>query len=154
MTYQPPDSILEVLQQIDFNQGLGAEDPRYVDTRAARGSQKTLHRLATKFGLDTSSGRLAPRSTNHVLFFGHTGSGKTTELRHYAVELGQVGRFFIVEVDIVQVLDSNNLQYADALMAMAETLLLRLRDSGALMSGGALDGLHRWFAERVLVTDE
>ncbi|NJO12578.1 MAG: ATP-binding protein [Gammaproteobacteria bacterium] len=153
MPHMPPDNPLDVLQSLDFNEGLGAGDPRYVETQEARGSQKTLSRLARKFGLDLTSGRLAALSKSHVLLFGHTGSGKTTELRHYAAKLGEPGRFFIIEVDIVQVLDSNNLQYADALMAMAEAVLKELQLANVGLESGALNGLHRWFSQRVLETE-
>jgi hypothetical protein len=116
--YTPPTDILELLQQIEYEEALGPDDPRYVDTREARGSQRTLDRLARKLGLLLKDGRMYPPRQKHVLFFGHTGSGKTTELLHYATHLAGPERFFIVQLDITKDLDRNNLQYADSLMAM------------------------------------
>ena len=81
---QPPSDILEVLQTIEFEQALEPDDPRRVDTREARGSQKTLDRLARKLGLFLETERFLPASQKHVLFFGHVGAGKTTELKFYA----------------------------------------------------------------------
>jgi len=82
MAFNPPDNLLEVLQKIQFEQPLAVDDPRYVETTEARGSQKTLGRLARKFGCDLNKGGFSAPPSKHVLFFGHVGVGKTTELRH------------------------------------------------------------------------
>jgi len=154
MTYQPPQHILDVLHQIEYEKALTLDDPRFVDTRRARGSEKTLSRLARKFGLDLKTGRFTPTTQKHVLFFGHTGSGKTTELRHYAKELSGPGKYLVVEVDITLELDLHNVQYADTLMAMAKFLLLALTDKSVHLLGPALKPLEDWFGERVLTADE
>lgn len=154
MTYQPPKHVLDVLQSIEFEDALELDDPRYVDTREARGSQRTLDRLARKFGLLLADGRFAPTTQKHVLFFGHTGSGKTTELRRYAKRLSGPGSFYVVEVGIPSEVDRHNLKYADALMAMARVLFARLQAESVLLPSGALGELEQWFAERVLSEDE
>jgi hypothetical protein len=84
--YQPPRSVLEVLQDIEYEEALPAGDPRYVDARAARGSEKTFGRLARKFGWDPKSNACFAPNDKHVLFIGHIGSGKTMELRRHARE--------------------------------------------------------------------
>ncbi|WP_296899586.1 hypothetical protein [Thiohalocapsa sp.] len=93
-----------------------------------------------------------PPRQKHVLFFGHTGSGKTTELLHYATQLAGPGRFCVVQLDITKDLDRNNLQYADTLMAMARALLHRLDAPGVGLGTDALAPLDAWFSERVLTT--
>lgn len=150
MSYRAPDNILDVLKDIEQEQGLEPDDPRYVDTQEARGSRQTLKRLAKIFGLDLSSGRFAPADQRHTLFFGHTGSGKTTELRRYAKALSGPDKYFVVEVDTSSELDCHNLQYADTLMAMATTLLKRLGQEQVLLPDDALQPLQDWFATRVL----
>lgn len=150
MGYRPPQHLLEVLQKIEFEEALAADDPRYVKTQAARGSEKTLHRLAKKFGLLLTTGQFFAPAQKHVLFFGHTGSGKTTELRRYAKDLEGPGSFFVVEVDITVELDRNNLQYADTLMAMARGLLARVNETHVQLGSGDLKELEDWFRERVL----
>lgn len=154
MTYQAPNNILKVLHEIEYEEALPANDPRYVDTREARGSEKNLSRLARKFGLDLKTKAFYPPTSKHVLFFGHTGSGKTTELRHYAGELGGPDRFLVVEVDIPVELDIHNLQYADTLMAMARSLLKRLDEKCLRVDEDALRGLEKWFSERVLTSED
>ncbi|MBM5816588.1 MAG: hypothetical protein FJ083_08380, partial [Cyanobacteria bacterium K_Offshore_surface_m2_239] len=54
-SYQPPRHLLEVLQKLDYEEALEDGDPRYVDSRAARGGERTFIRLARKFGWDPLS---------------------------------------------------------------------------------------------------
>ncbi len=149
MSYRPPANILEVLQKVEYEEALAAGDPRYVETQEARGSQLTFQRLARKFGWDPASNAFFAPNDKHVLFFGHIGSGKTTELRQYASRLNDSMRFYVVEVDVLQKLDRNNLQYAEALMAMAETLLERMHDDGYALAEEALKPVRDWFASAV-----
>jgi hypothetical protein len=149
MDYQPPRHLLEVLQKIEYEEALPNGDPRYVDTREARGSEKTFTRLARKFGWDPASNAFFAPVEKHILFFGHIGSGKTTELRRYAAELNASRRFYVVEVDVLAKLDRNNLQYTEVLMAMAETLLEQLNRDGIALAGEALEPMQRWFGNVV-----
>jgi hypothetical protein len=146
MAYQPPTNILEVLQKIEYEEALPAGDPRYVDTEIARGSKQTFSRLARKFVWDPDSNVFFPPVEKHVLFFGHIGSGKTTELRRYAKQLNDSKRFYAVEVDVLTKLDRNNLQYTEVLMAMAESLLERMIADGYDISDEDLRPVRDWFA--------
>lgn len=152
MPYEPPKHILEVLQRIEYEEALAPGDPRYVDTQAARGSEKTFSRLARKLGWDPTSGDFFAPTEKHVLFFGHIGSGKTTELRRYARLFDDSRHFYMVEVDVLAKLDRNNLQYTEVLMAMAESLLERLTADGFGLGDKALEPLRRWFASAVKTT--
>jgi hypothetical protein len=149
MDYQPPSHLLEVLQNIEYEEALPDGDPRYVDSLEARGSEKTFTRLARKFGWDPVSNAFFAPYEKHVLFFGHIGIGKTTELRRYAGLLNASRRFCVVEVDVLAKLDRNNLKYTEVLMAMAETLLERLQGDGVTLAAVALEPLQRWFGNVV-----
>ena len=149
MDYQPPSHLLEVLQKIKYEEALSDQDPRYVDSQEARGSEKTFTRLARKFGWDPASNAFFAPHEKHILFFGHIGIGKTTELRRYAGQLNASRRFYVVEVDVLAKLDRNNLQYTEVLMAMAETLLERLHGDGFDLGAEALEPLQRWFGNVV-----
>ena len=146
MAYQPPKHILQVLQKIEYEEALANGDPRYVDSQVARGSELTFTRLARKFGWDPASNAFFAPSDKHVLFFGHIGSGKTTELRRYAALLNESKRFYVVEVDVLAKLDRNNLQYSEALMAMAEALLEKMSADGHSLSEDAIKPVRDWFA--------
>jgi hypothetical protein len=149
MAYHPPKHILEVLQKIEYEEALPDGDPRYVDTQEARGSELIFRTLARKFGWDPASNAFFAPNDKHVLFFGHIGSGKTTELRRYAGRLNNSKRFYVVEVDVLAKLDRNNLQYTEALMAMAETLLERLNADGHALGEDALKPVRDWFATAI-----
>lgn len=145
----PPDDILEVLASLDYETALTPDDPRYVDTAEARGSAQTPARLALKFGLLLRDGRFLPPPKKHVLFFGHTGSGKTTELRRYCRQLEGSDRYLVIEVGVHEVLDRNNFEYTDLLMALALALCERLEDRKVPVPRTVVTGLERWFAENV-----
>ena len=149
MNYHAPTHILRVLQKIEFEEALPAGDPRYVDTTTARGSEKTFTRLARKFGWDPASHDFFAPTEKHVLFFGHIGSGKTTELRRYAEKLNDSRRFYVVEVDVLAKLDRNNLQYTEALMAMAESLLEKMSKDRYSLAEADLKPVRDWFAKSV-----
>jgi hypothetical protein len=149
MDYQPPSHLLEVLQKIEYEEALSDQDPRYVDSQEARGGEITFTRLARKFGWDPASNAFFALYEKHILFFGHIGIGKTTELRRYALQLNGSRRFYVVEVDVLAKLDRNNLQYTEVLMAMAETLLERLHGDGFVLGAEALEPLQRWFGNVV-----
>jgi hypothetical protein len=80
MAYTPPSHPLQILQTIEFEEAIGPADPRFVETEVARGSPRTLERLAKKFGLDIYTHDFFPASKRHVLLFGHIGSGKSTSM--------------------------------------------------------------------------
>lgn len=147
MTYKASANILEVLQKIEYEEALPPGDPRFVETTEARGSQQTFSRLARKFGWDPVSKAFFAPNEKHVLFFGHIGSGKTTELRRYAKLLNESRRYYVVEVDVLAKLDRNNLQYTEALMAMAESLLERMAGDGYALSDSDLQPMRDWFAK-------
>lgn len=149
MTYQPPSNILEVMARLEYEDALPYGDQRYVETEQARGSEQTLTRLARKFGWDPKSNAFFAPTDKHVLFFGHIGSGKTTELRRYMGRFNDSKHFYVVEVDVLAKLDRNNLQYTEVLMAMAESLLEQLRSDGHDISDAELQPLRTWFASAV-----
>lgn len=152
--YQPPRDFLEVLRDIDYEEALDPSNPRRVDTQEARGSQRTLTRLARKLGMELHNERFRPSARKHILFFGHVGGGKSTELKFYAAHLNKTRCFFPVEVDVDAVLDRNNLQYADLVMAMANELLAALQRDKIELLPSAFDDLQNWFTQKVVTRAE
>lgn len=154
MTYQAPKNILEVMARLEYEDALPDGDERYVETQEARGSEQTLQRLARKFGWDPKSNGFFAPTDKHVLFFGHIGSGKTTELRRYMGRFNDSKRFYVVEVDVLAKLDRNNLQYTEVLMAMAEALLEKLAADAYPVSEADLQPMRQWFAPAVRISTE
>lgn len=145
--YSAPKQLFEVMRQLEYEEGLSADDARYVETLEARGSQKLFRTLARRFGW--WDGTVAAPVQKHMLFFGHLGSGKTTELRHYTREFNNSGLFCAIEVNVNAELDRNNLQFPDVLMAMARALLEQLQQERTVIGDAQLRPLHDWFASTV-----
>ncbi|MDO4242286.1 MAG: hypothetical protein Q4C85_00720 [Actinomyces sp.] len=153
MTFQSAQSLMEALQSLEFDEALRHGDPRFVDTQEARGSEQTRQRLARKLGWKPETDAFFPPSTKHMLFFGHIGSGKTTELRQYLDHFAESGHYLPVEVNVLTLLDSNNLAYSEVLMAMAEQLLRVLDEQRVNLPKASLDAIRDWFATSTRVME-
>ena len=145
-----PDDIWEV-SRLRIDEALdGDRDPRWVDTRVARGSYR-LQSLYRGLGVDVD-GELAlkaPLKDGYFLFCGHRGCGKSTELRRIRNELDRPNLYYVVFADAAQELDVNNLRYQDILFHVAGKLVERLKDDGIKIDGVYLGRLERWFSECV-----
>ena len=150
--YEPPDDIWEVNRLLRLDEPLeGANDPRWVDTREARGSYQ-LHQLYRELGVDmrASGERLrTARDRGYYLFCGHRGCGKSTELRRIRNELHAPNAYHVVFADAAQELDVNNLRYQDILLHLAGRLTKQLQDHGIGVDPVHLGKLEEWFAERL-----
>jgi len=144
-----PDNLWDVDAQLQFNEALSSTDERYVDTSDARGDYN-LARLYRNLGVDERTMTLrAPKPRSYTLFCGHRGCGKSTELRRLAKQLHRPEAFFVVFLDATVDLDHNNLQYADALLALAKALFAKLEDKQIALDALHLHGLESWFKERI-----
>ncbi len=149
MSYTPPSHPLEVLQKLNFDEAVGPEDPRFVDTDAARGGRGTQKNLARKFGLDLGQDIFYPTQTWHALLFGPIGSGKSTELLRFAHTLEQGKRMLPILLNVRGEIDINNLQYADVLMALATAVVTKLKEKNLDLPEAKIEALEQWFKEHV-----
>lgn len=150
--FEPPGDIWEVNRSLRLDEPLeGADDPRWVDTREARGSYQ-LHQLYRELGVDMreSDCRLrGARDRGYYLFCGHRGCGKSTELRRIRNELHAPDAYHVVFADAAQELDVNNLRYQDILLHLAGKLVEQLQAEGIGLDSAHLGKMEEWFAERV-----
>ena len=123
--YEPPDDIWIVNRELRWDEPLdGENDPRWVDTRKARGSYQ-LHEFYRELGVDMREADRqfrAPADRGYYLFCGHRGCGKSTELRRIRNELHAPDAYYVVFADAAQELDVNNLRYQDILLHLAGKL--------------------------------
>lgn len=100
---------------------------RYVDLREVRGGQylaRIIHRrIAT-----TEEG-----TYHHHLITGHRGCGKTTELKQIKGTL-EDKNYFCVYFDVEEILDVQDLEYLDVLLAIAQVVDERLHEEGIQLS--------------------
>ena len=149
MSYIPPKTIWEVEQKLSFNEPLESDDPRFVPTEHARGDFSFI-KLLKPLGINPKNWQLMfdPERV-YTIFCGHRGCGKSTELRRIAEKLHAGDRFFVVFLDAVLDLDTNNLQYSEILMAMAKRLLDKLQALSIKIDSVFLENLQSWFIEKI-----
>lgn len=145
----PPADIWEVNQRLQFDEPLSPNDKRWVNTTEARG-QFSFSPLYRALGVDSEKWQLrAAPERAYLLFCGHRGCGKSTELRRVHNRLNHEHLFLTIFLDAAKSLDPNNLQYQDVLLALAESLLAQLDDKKINLDPVYLTKLQNWFGERI-----
>jgi hypothetical protein len=147
-----PRTLLDVNAAIDYSASLDVTDPRYVATADAR-AEKFEQEFFSRFGYDRTRSQFVQLTKRHVLFFGHVGCGKSTELTRLCEHLHHPSRYWVVKVDLLTLLDPNNANYSDVWLSVAQRLFDRLQEDGIVINDIALKRLQKWFTEQVL-TDE
>ena len=155
--YQPPDDIREVNRRLRVDEPLdGENDPRWVDTGAARG-EYSHHRLYRMLDVDPDGAALrlgTPPDRSYYLFCGHRGCGKSTELRRVRNDLHSPTLYYVVFADAAQELDVNNLRYQDILLHLASKLVEQLKSDDIGIERVHLRRIEDWFTQRVEMQQE
>ncbi|WP_299068972.1 hypothetical protein [Accumulibacter sp.] len=139
--------IWDYRKNFQYDEPLAPGDERRVALNDARGDYNSK-RLLRELGIDVDARRLrVPPVGKCILFGGHRGCGKSTELRAIAAELAGPERFLVVSIDALQALDINNLTYADVALALAEALAASVEQAGITVPEVFLTPLHEWFRE-------
>lgn len=137
-------SIWDYRRNFAYDEPLDPGDARHVELNDARGDY-SRRRLLRELGVDVASRTLRDRPAGKcIVFGGHRGCGKSTELRAIAAELQGSERFFVVAIDALQALDINNLSYADVALALAEALAERVAAAGIEVPQVYLTPLQEW----------
>lgn len=147
-----PSTLMSVNNAIDFKDALGVDDPRYVETVNARAERFQRHFFRT-LGYDSVSDNFEPPvagASKHVLFFGHVGCGKSTELARLSRALHASHLYWVVNVDLLALLDPHNINYSDVWLAVAQQLVQRLADDAIPVAPQILRRLENWFNQQVL----
>ncbi len=151
---QAPPTLGKVAAAIDYKTPLEPGDERYVITSNARGEQFE-NGFYRALGYNRSAGTFdPPHGARHMLFFGHVGCGKSTELAQLARELHHPDRYWVVNVNILALIDPHNLRYSDMWLAVAETLLNKLQADQIPVDPVVTRRFERWFKERVLTHEQ
>lgn len=129
-------------------------DPLWVDTSTVRG-EFNFDRVMRRLGMQPRTRkRRTDAGRQYVLFAGHIGCGKSTELRRFMKLVDHAEGYSVVYVDSYQQLDPNNLQYVDVLIALAHELCEHLTKTGITLDSGLLKGLENWFREHIVKITE
>ncbi len=119
---QAPLKILEISRQIDLQNSLAQDDIRFVNTLEARGNS-FRRKFLRSLGYDEQTGDFSPLENQHLLFVGHVGCGKSTELTRLTRELEGPERYWVVRADITELLDPNDLKYYEVWLAFAKQVI-------------------------------
>lgn len=137
------------IANLKFDEPLDPDDVRLVQLDEVRGDfqiDRLLWQLAI---LEPDGPAETDRESQHLLFGGHRGCGKSTELRRLARDLNRPDRYFVVFVDALTALDINNLRYSDISLAQAKALFTHLEDKQITLEQVFLAKLESWFNEHV-----
>lgn len=126
------------------------DDKLMVDLSKARGKYKTA-RLLGKLNIVGNSGlpendEIKPQ---YILFGGHIGCGKTTELKRLEQDLARSDRYFTLFIDIQKEIDHSNLKYSDLLIAIGKVLVEKLDQECVPIDTVFLTPLIQWAQEKI-----
>ncbi len=148
-------SIWSFQDNFDFKTDVGPDSHFHFPLEHQRGSYSRQAMLQT-FQLD-GTGTLRPgvaaRTNEAVLFGGHIGCGKSTELRDFAVLFGR--SYTVSHLEITKTLDINNLRFSDLLMALAEELVKTFERADLSLQPASvfIDPVVNWFETRIVKQD-
>lgn len=142
-------SVWDYRDNLDYDLPLDPGDRRLVPLNDARGNFSE-NRILKAVGVDPATDELRWRPERlYVLFGGHRGCGKSTELRRLAAKLSGPDRYFVVFIDALAELDVHNLRYSDILLAQAKALVMGLEKQNVAVEDVFLSRLSDWFTQRV-----
>jgi hypothetical protein len=79
-----------------------------------------------------------------ILFSGHMGSGKSTELNRFSLLQEIRERFFVIKYSISEILNIIDIDYIDFLLSFAAYVYIKASDEGISFTGGVLKSLEKW----------
>lgn len=120
-----PAPITRIYRSCNPVEAISPEDPRWVDLDEARGEFSAVRQLCRSL-------RMADPQASDVRFLaGHIGVGKTSALRQLAGELRRAGggesAFLVIEGNVGDALDTNDLDFTDLLVFIADRVMSALR---------------------------
>ena len=93
---------------------------------------------------------LAAKERLYILYGGHRGCGKSTELRRLQRKLHDPKRFYMVFIDAEVELSIHNLRYIDVLLSVAKKLFEQLERDQIEIDKLFLDQIEEWFNTRIV----
>ena len=140
---QRATTITEAYQVCNPDKPLSPDDDHYVDLTENRGVKQIAQTVTRRIKRSEADAHIK------LLFTGHRGSGKTTELLRLQQEL-EANCFFTIYMDVEDMLDLGSLSYLDVLVAIARQVQTALEQRKLPLSAELLDNIAQWFAERIL----
>lgn len=148
-----PQSIWAYQENFNFLTDIGVDSAFYVHLEGWRGDY-SRQRMLNTFGLD-AAGRwrpgVKPQVQTSVLFGGHVGCGKSTELRQLSALIEK--SYTVRAVELTQILDINNLRFSDLLIALGHQVMLTCENLGLAPAPVFITPVLEWFDTRIIKKD-
>lgn len=96
--------------------------------------------------------KLKPRESKTILFTGHRGGGKTTELKRIQKEWEQ--NYFVIYLEVDQELDINDARYTDLYLVIVKQVEIKLREQGIGLDVDLMENFGNWFKQITKETEE
>lgn len=145
-------SIWSFQENFDFRHDVKPGDPLHAPLESHRG-EYSRQKMLTTFHLD-SQGQLRPdtkpKTNEAVLFGGHIGCGKSTELRDYAALFRR--SYTVHHLELTKTLDIHNLRFSDLLIALTHALTQTFQDASLSLrpEPALLRPILEWFDTRIV----
>jgi len=141
-------------KDLRYDESLSPEDPRRVDFAGVRGDYVRAP-LLRELGMHVARRKLrdVPRG-KCLLFGGHVGCGKSTELRAIAADLHGPQRFHVILLDVLASLDANNLRYSDLLPLQLKSLVEDLQELSIDVPEVFLSRMRDWYQQKIVSREQ
>lgn len=140
-------------QNFDFRTDIGVDSPFYVALEDHRG-EYSRQRMLSQFGLD-AQGHWGqgekPTVQTSVLFGGHIGCGKSTELRQLSALIKNA--YTVCPIELTQILDINNLRFSDLLIALGHEVVVTCERQSLPVDAVFIKPVLDWFDTRIIKKD-
>ncbi|MDZ7898935.1 MAG: hypothetical protein U5N85_13055 [Arcicella sp.] len=148
--YKQATKIREIDASVRFDIPVNPQHPFYVDFSHVRGEfqEKVIYKALNVNPRDFTY-TTSPFNKSLLFLGGMRGSGKTSELSKYTLNLDNPDCFFVVTCNIDNELDLNDMEYMDILIFQVEKLLQKAKDNDLNIDDEILVKLKNWFSERV-----
>jgi energy-coupling factor transporter ATP-binding protein EcfA2 len=113
-------------------------DRYYVDLGAARKNDAIIN-------INSTLELQEPRQHSTILFTGHRGCGKSTELRLLQRTWQQ--HFHVIYLESDKITDINDVQYTDIYLLIAQYLEYEMRQLSIKLDSRIVEDIEQWFAE-------
>ncbi len=139
----PVDNLDDAYNACHPDKPLEVGDPRYLDLKNVR-NKKSVDTLAKRIFRTSQTEDFCKQ-----LVTGHTGCGKSTELKRLQKHL-EDQHFFVIFLDVESSLDLGQITYQDVLLNLAQGVVEALADAKIDLDSGLLNDLQLLLAEKIV----
>ncbi len=142
----PVDNLDDAYNACHPDKPLEVGDPRYLDLKNVR-NKKSVNTLAKRIVRTSQTDDFCKQ-----LVTGHTGCGKSTELKRLQKQL-EDDSYFVIYLDVESSLDLRQITYQDVLLNIAQGAVEALAEAKVNLDSALLNDLQLLLAEKIVSQD-